>query len=112
MFCVVHGDDFVFEGLDANLKWVQARMEEKFLTKVVGKLGGDQGDLREIRIPNRILRWTEHGILYEADPRHSEILVKALGRGTRSVTTLGAKRAPTADSLVGGDCDETPLSEE
>ena len=38
--CVVHGDDFIFAGADADLDWIEARMHESFLIKIVGKLGG------------------------------------------------------------------------
>ena len=33
---VVHGDDFVFAGVDADLAWVHCALEEKFLLKKVG----------------------------------------------------------------------------
>ena len=40
-----HRDDFVFSGPDAALTWVQARMEAIFLTKVIGRRGGDAARL-------------------------------------------------------------------
>ena len=46
--CVVHGDDFVFAGSEGALKWMEARMHESFLVKVVGRLGRDEGDVEEI----------------------------------------------------------------
>ena len=67
--CVVHGDDFIFSGTSESLAWVTERMHESFLVKVVGQLGGDPGDLQEVRVLNRVLRWTPEGITYEADPR-------------------------------------------
>lgn len=73
---MVHGDDFVFAGTEKELKWVKERMEEYFLIKVVGVLGGDEGDLKEVRVLNRVLSWTDTGILYEADPRLVEQLVQ------------------------------------
>ena len=75
--CIVHGDDFVFDGPEHDLRWAQARMEASFLVKVIGQLGGDPDDLKELRVLNRVLRWTDDGILLEADPRHQEILVAA-----------------------------------
>ena len=44
--CVVHGDDFIFAGGDDDLTWIEARMHESFLIKIVGKLGGMQETLR------------------------------------------------------------------
>ena len=40
--CVVHGDDFIFVGTDESLDWIQTKMHESFLMKMVGKLGGTQ----------------------------------------------------------------------
>ena len=87
--CVVHGDDFTFAGTDASLKWVEERMHESFLMMVVGKLGGDVEDAREMRVLNRILRWTDQGITYEADPRHVEQLVRDFPPTGDSVKTAG-----------------------
>jgi hypothetical protein len=87
--CVVHGDDFMFAGSEAALSWVEAEMHERFLMKVVGKLGPGEEDTQELRVLNRVLRWTEKGVTYEADPRHAEILVAGLLGGSRPVTTPG-----------------------
>ena len=51
-------------------------MGEKFLIKVIGQLGGDANDSKEMRVLNRILRWDVDGIRYEADPRHHELILK------------------------------------
>ena len=44
-------------------------MEASFLVKVIGQLAGDPGDLAELRVLIRVLRWTADCILLEADPR-------------------------------------------
>jgi hypothetical protein len=95
--CMVHGDDFVFVGPDVDLAWAEKVMGESFLIKVVGRLGGDAGDDQEIRILNRILRWTQDGIVYEADPRHAEILTKEVGADGRAVRTPGVKGKAVGD---------------
>ena len=64
----MHGDDFVFVAPECELRWVQQRMEQAFLVKVIGQLGGDPDDLKELRVLNRVLRWTDEAILLEADP--------------------------------------------
>eukprot|EP00975_Prorocentrum_lima_P044736 9371200-Prorocentrum_lima.AAC.1 len=64
-------------------------METHFLCKVEGRLGGGAGDLKEVRLLNRVIRWTPGGYLYEADPRHAEQLARdVLGSdgGARAVT--------------------------
>ena len=83
--CVVHGDDFVFVGRDADLAWIEQEMAKSFLTKVVGKLGCDADDLKETRVLNRVLRWTPEGITYETDPRHAEILARDWAPGSLPV---------------------------
>ena len=40
---------------------------------------------------SRVLRWEAWGIAYEADPRHAELLVRALGDRAQPRTTPGAK---------------------
>jgi hypothetical protein len=89
--CIVHGDDFVFVGTDPDLEWVQQGMSACFLIKIIGRLGGDDGDLQELRVLNRVLRWSPDGIYAEADPRHQEILVAQLAEDLKSLTTPGAK---------------------
>ena len=42
----MHGDDFIFAGGDADLEWIEARMHESFLIKIVGKLGGMRETLK------------------------------------------------------------------
>ena len=89
---VVHGDDFTALGNDDGLSKWEAGMAKAFEVKLQGRLGPDPGDKKEVRILNRILRWSDDGISYEADPRHVELLSKALGLGEcRKVTTPGAK---------------------
>ena len=85
--CMVHGDDFVFLGRDKQLDEVKAEMESRFLIKCLGRLGGEKGDIQEIRVLNRVIRWTPQGLLYEADPRHVEILLQQGGANLRAVST-------------------------
>ena len=66
-------------GRDIDLEWVSNELEARILLKRVGSLGGDREDLKELRVLNRVLRWKGWGIAYEADPRHAELLVRALG---------------------------------
>ena len=46
--------------------------------------------------PNCVLRWTPSGYEIEADPRHAEILIAALGDKVRPVVTPGIKETATA----------------
>jgi hypothetical protein len=87
--CIVHGDDFVLSGRAGALDEVKAGMHERFLLKELGRLGGGQGELRELRVLNRIIRWTPAGLKYEADPRHAEILVRGVAGAERALSAPG-----------------------
>jgi hypothetical protein len=87
--CIVHGDDFVLSGRAAALDTVKAGMHERFLLKELGRLGGSPGELRELRVLNRVIRWTPAGLRYEADPRHAEILVRGVAGAERALSAPG-----------------------
>eukprot|EP00969_Alexandrium_andersonii_P038847 1702463-Alexandrium_andersonii.AAC.1 len=59
-------------------------MDEKFMCKIEGRRGGGSSDLQEVKLLNRIIRWTPGGLLYEADPRHAEQLLRDLRKSERS----------------------------
>jgi hypothetical protein len=56
-------------------------------------LGPDTGQVLELRILNRIIRWCKDGLRIEADPRHAEMVVQHYGleESTNSVKTAGVK---------------------
>ena len=74
---VVHGDDFSAMGLKHNLDWYESKLAEHFEIGGKTRMGTEEGDAKEVRILNRILRLTEHGLMYEADPRHVELLARS-----------------------------------
>ena len=65
-------------GTESSLNWVYAELSKKILLKREGILGSARGDSKEIRVLNRVIRYTDAGICYEADPRHVEILPEQL----------------------------------
>eukprot|EP00969_Alexandrium_andersonii_P150215 6642477-Alexandrium_andersonii.AAC.1 len=65
-------------GYDADLDVVEKQMNEKFMRKVEGHLGGGSSDLQGAKLLSRVVRWTPDGHLYEADPRHAEQLLRDL----------------------------------
>ena len=73
----MHGDDFVVVGMPSELAWMQKNIEEKYELKAE-VLGPDKGQCKEVRVLNRILRWTARGIEYEVIPRHVEMIIKQL----------------------------------
>ena len=72
-------------------------MEKSSFVKVIGRLGGDKQDVRELRVLNRVLSWRSGGIQFEADPRHEEILISELEQGGRGLSTLGVKNPQRKD---------------
>ena len=70
-------------------------MENKFLCKIEGRMGGAPEDVKQARILNRIITWEELGIQYEADPRHAEVLIREMEVGDKEVVvTPGVKWKP------------------
>ena len=91
---VVHGDDFTCLGPKSAVVDYEDQLASRFEIKRRGHIGESEGCIQEIRILNRILRLTESGLRYEADPRHAEMLVKALGlTDASSVLTPGIKES-------------------
>ena len=63
-------------------------------------MGPGREDDKSIRILNRIVTWDNHGITYEADQRHAEIIVRQLGLSemSNSVVTPGVKDNGSGES--------------
>ena len=57
--------------------------------------GGPGGELREARILNRIVRWTPQGWEYEADQRHTELIVKAMCLEKAKAVSTPGEEEPT-----------------
>ena len=91
---VVHGDDFTVLGPEGQLDWFREQIRGRFDVKVRGRMGDGDHDIKSIRILNRVLTWTPTGILYEADQRHAELIMKGMGikDGDKSVNTPGYSR--------------------
>ena len=87
--CVVHGDDFVLAGLLEELIWAKQAMGESFLTKEVGTLGCGASEVSELRVLNRVARWSSDGLRYEADPRRADVLRRGVGGAARALSTPG-----------------------
>jgi hypothetical protein len=93
LYLVVHGDDFTIAGREIELDWFRARIAEEMDVKFRARLGPDEKDDKAVRILNRVVEWTQEGLIYEADQRHAELIVKDVGlkEGSKSVNTPGIK---------------------
>ena len=76
---MVHGDDFTCSGKKAELTKLAKRMAEWWEIKMRGIMGSAAGEVKQMTILGRTVRWTEDGIEYEADGKHREELIKEAG---------------------------------
>lgn len=93
---VVHEDNFTALGTLHGLDMYERGMAKSFKCKFKGRLGHGQEDFKEMMILNRIVRVTESGLRYEADPRLA-------APGVKPMVAPGVKlpfdeSAPTDDS--------------
>eukprot|EP00973_Karenia_brevis_P041577 5752626-Karenia_brevis.AAC.1 len=75
-------------------------MESWFEVKFTGIMKPDDGDIKEISILNRRLRYGVGGIEYEADPKHTDMVVENFGfdRSTRNLVDNGDREDKEEDS--------------
>ena len=67
-------------------------MKAKYELTVGGRLGPGPSDAKEVSILNRIVRWADQGIEYEADPRQVEKLLQEIElEGANGAATPGQK---------------------
>ena len=83
--CLVHGDDFVSVGQPEELKWMKTKLSQRFeiKTSMVG-MNAQDGEIREARILNRVIRVTPQGWEYEADQRHADLIIQETGASDKS----------------------------
>ena len=96
----VHGDDFTAEGPKPALDWYEEAVAQRYEITVGPRLGPGPGDAKEGRSLNRVIRWTDEGLQYEADPRQAERLMAECGlegEGVNPMVTPGVR--PTFHEL-------------
>ena len=71
----VHGDDFTTVGAKPDLDWFEESMKQSYELTVQPRLGPGPEDAKEGLILNRVVRYTDDGLEYEADPRQAEKLI-------------------------------------
>ena len=92
--CSVHGDDLTTVGSKTNLDWFRSELEKLYELKEAHRLGPGEADDKEATVLNRVVRWTQDGLEYEADPRQGEKLLRDLkleGEGVKAAATPGVK---------------------
>ena len=58
----VHGDDFTVSGPKKQLDWMRDEMLKEYEFTENGRLGPSKDDDKEVKILNRIARWTVGGV--------------------------------------------------
>ena len=90
---MVHGDDFVAVGEDDKVEQATKALKETYKLKVE-KLGNGDGEVKEVKILNKIVRLVDEGLEMEADPRHAELVVRALKlEDAKAAATPGVKQS-------------------
>ena len=76
-------------------------MKGRYELTLGGRLGPGVQDCKEATVLTRVVRWTNDGIEYEADPRQVEMIMESLGYddSTNPVVTPGLK--PLREQLEG-----------
>ena len=102
---VVHGDDFTVLGNTVELDWFRQQISTRFEVKFRGRLGPGRQDDKSIRVLNRVITWTNSGLLYEADQRHAELIVQQLrlSHHSKPVSTPSVKLASEDDRELSGE---------
>ena len=101
---VVHGDDFTVSGVKKGLEHLRDKMAEWYEIKDRGIMGSGRGEIREVKILGRTVRWTDEGIEYEADEKHRKELMKRTGLMEDSKAVVGPAVKDGKDD--GGEHDE------
>ena len=70
--CSVHGDDFTSTSSKGNLDWFEQEIAKHYEVTISPRIGPGPQDAKEGRSLNRIIRWCDSCIEYEADPRQAE----------------------------------------
>ena len=96
----VHGDDFLVTGSRSDLPWLRDKLGSKY--EIMGP-----EDEQEIKILNRVTRWGLHGLEYEADQRHAELVIKELelltAKPVSTPSTTEKEEKPDEVLLSAGD---------
>lgn len=98
---LVHGDDLTCLCEHLDVDWYETALAKFFELELRARIWPDEKDDKEIRILNRSLRRVNGtGLLYEAEPRHVDILTKSLGtEESKAVCSPGVKDYTEVDSL-------------
>ena len=82
----IHGDDFVCVGNEKNVTWLKNQLTSAYEIKF-HIMSNNANFVKQAKILNRIVTWTDNAIEYEADPRHAEIIMQYAPDNRQTVIT-------------------------
>ena len=85
---VVHGDDFMFVGVDEELDYVLGVLRKEYELKDRGRLGSGENDLKEVDMLGRRICWYDWGLTWEGDARHRKAVLDYFGMGDNTKVLL------------------------
>ena len=92
----VHTDAFTAVASAKQIAWPGEAMKKKYELKM-GVLGPNAGQTEEVRVLNRIIRWTRTGLEYEPAQRPAEWIISELELETcKSVSTPRVQESVSA----------------
>lgn len=95
---MVHGDAFTVLRNDEGHVFTTTIMQEEYGIKLRKRIVTEKKDHKSLAIPNRCVEWRHDGTLYEADPRHAEIIVREMGIANAApAVTAGVKTSALPD---------------
>ena len=100
---VYHVDDMLLAGDPKQLDWF-VRCFSKAFECTMHRLGPDKDEEQEISFLNRRINWDQHGLRYQADPRHVQTILEETGM----TQCTGVETPGTRDDAAATD-DEEPL---
>ena len=84
----VHGYDFISEGGKLALDWFESEVAKKYEITISARLEPGPGDAKEGTCLNRVVRWCDGRVEYEADPRQAEKLISECGLEGAKATAI------------------------
>ena len=89
----MHGDGFTSCGPKDSLDWFEQVIAEEYEVTIAPRMGPGPQDAKEGRTLNRIVRWGDNEIVYEAAPRQVERLIEecGMGPGSKALITPSVK---------------------
>ena len=88
ILCLVHGDDVASVGDAEKPRWLKEKFTGRFeiKTTTVGRKT-EEGEVKEARILNSVIRVTPGGLEYDANQRQADFIIKEIGAAGMSSPT-------------------------